>query len=342
MFASRDGRPTQAFLQGRTGPRALSGRESKVPPPGAAEGPGGDRTTMELDRIIITGARQHNLKNITVEIPKKKLVILTGVSGSGIGNPERPESWGSSCAPCRESARPAAHPHFPIVPGNVALRDQRPRHLPNTGDRRRRTARRTRRQRARRSPSRPKGRNGSPRGMSAPMGNAYWAVPSPSARSSVRNLVRLRRVDLAHEKRVGDFARALISRMVLQPPCTTSPMAGSRWRLQKWRWPHRHRRQMPRPDRDRSPAGRLRRGPGPRSRLRCLREKRYGRGGRGARQGSRHSRAFPSPHAPAATSVGARRRRSTPRARAGFRWPICAPPMKTGCRATWATAGVKA
>jgi excinuclease ABC subunit A len=38
---------------------------------------------MELDRIIIAGARQHNLKNVTVEIPKKKLVILTGVSGSG-------------------------------------------------------------------------------------------------------------------------------------------------------------------------------------------------------------------------------------------------------------------
>jgi excinuclease ABC subunit A len=38
---------------------------------------------MELDRIIISGARQHNLKNVTVEIPKKKLVILTGVSGSG-------------------------------------------------------------------------------------------------------------------------------------------------------------------------------------------------------------------------------------------------------------------
>src|SRR6185503_15015042 len=40
-------------------------------------------TTMELDRIIITGARQHNLKNVTVDIPKKKLVVLTGVSGSG-------------------------------------------------------------------------------------------------------------------------------------------------------------------------------------------------------------------------------------------------------------------
>jgi excinuclease ABC subunit A len=38
---------------------------------------------MELDRIIITGARQHNLKNVTVEIPKKKLVVITGPSGSG-------------------------------------------------------------------------------------------------------------------------------------------------------------------------------------------------------------------------------------------------------------------
>ena len=38
---------------------------------------------MEPDRIVITGARQHNLRNVTVEIPKKKLVVLTGVSGSG-------------------------------------------------------------------------------------------------------------------------------------------------------------------------------------------------------------------------------------------------------------------
>ena len=38
---------------------------------------------LELDRIIITGARQHNLKHVTVEIPKKRLVVLTGVSGSG-------------------------------------------------------------------------------------------------------------------------------------------------------------------------------------------------------------------------------------------------------------------
>jgi excinuclease ABC subunit A len=38
---------------------------------------------MEPDRLIIKGARQHNLKNITAEIPKKKLVVFTGVSGSG-------------------------------------------------------------------------------------------------------------------------------------------------------------------------------------------------------------------------------------------------------------------
>jgi excinuclease ABC subunit A len=38
---------------------------------------------MELDHIVITGARQHNLKNVSVSIPKKKLVVLTGPSGSG-------------------------------------------------------------------------------------------------------------------------------------------------------------------------------------------------------------------------------------------------------------------
>ncbi len=35
------------------------------------------------DKIIITGARQHNLKNITCTLPKNKLVVFTGVSGSG-------------------------------------------------------------------------------------------------------------------------------------------------------------------------------------------------------------------------------------------------------------------
>jgi excinuclease ABC subunit A len=35
------------------------------------------------DNIIVRGAREHNLKNITVEIPRNKLVVVTGISGSG-------------------------------------------------------------------------------------------------------------------------------------------------------------------------------------------------------------------------------------------------------------------
>jgi excinuclease ABC subunit A len=37
----------------------------------------------ELDHILIRGAREHNLKSVEVKIPKRKLVVLTGVSGSG-------------------------------------------------------------------------------------------------------------------------------------------------------------------------------------------------------------------------------------------------------------------
>ena len=36
-----------------------------------------------MDKIIIKGARENNLKNIDIEIPKNKLVVMTGVSGSG-------------------------------------------------------------------------------------------------------------------------------------------------------------------------------------------------------------------------------------------------------------------
>ena len=38
---------------------------------------------MALDKIVIRGARQNNLKNIDLEIPRDKLIVFTGLSGSG-------------------------------------------------------------------------------------------------------------------------------------------------------------------------------------------------------------------------------------------------------------------
>ena len=35
------------------------------------------------DFIHIRGAREHNLKNVDIDIPKNKLVVFTGLSGSG-------------------------------------------------------------------------------------------------------------------------------------------------------------------------------------------------------------------------------------------------------------------
>lgn len=38
---------------------------------------------MASNKIIIKGAKEHNLKNIDLEIPRDKLVVFTGLSGSG-------------------------------------------------------------------------------------------------------------------------------------------------------------------------------------------------------------------------------------------------------------------
>ena len=38
---------------------------------------------MEDDKIRVLGARVHNLKNVDVEIPRNRLVVVTGLSGSG-------------------------------------------------------------------------------------------------------------------------------------------------------------------------------------------------------------------------------------------------------------------
>jgi excinuclease ABC subunit A len=38
---------------------------------------------LPQDKLVVVGAREHNLKNITVEIPRDRLVVITGLSGSG-------------------------------------------------------------------------------------------------------------------------------------------------------------------------------------------------------------------------------------------------------------------
>src|SRR5687768_3769541 len=38
---------------------------------------------MARDKLVIRGAREHNLQSIDVELPREKLVVITGLSGSG-------------------------------------------------------------------------------------------------------------------------------------------------------------------------------------------------------------------------------------------------------------------
>ena len=43
---------------------------------------------LAVDKIIIKGANEHNLKNVDVTIPRDKLIVFSGLSGSGTGTAE--------------------------------------------------------------------------------------------------------------------------------------------------------------------------------------------------------------------------------------------------------------
>ena len=46
-------------------------------PPTAAEG------TPVADRLVVRGAREHNLRGVDIDLPRDSLIVFTGLSGSG-------------------------------------------------------------------------------------------------------------------------------------------------------------------------------------------------------------------------------------------------------------------
>jgi len=66
-------------------PSATDTRSTATPATTAAKSPRNRSTKSKSDdpQIVVRGAREHNLKNVNVELPRDKLIVFTGLSGSG-------------------------------------------------------------------------------------------------------------------------------------------------------------------------------------------------------------------------------------------------------------------
>ena len=82
IVAGHPGSHTGEFLRGYLAGAAVA-RAPAAELPMVAEGPAAYGAAAVRDVIRVHGAREHNLKNIQVDIPHHQLVVLTGVSGSG-------------------------------------------------------------------------------------------------------------------------------------------------------------------------------------------------------------------------------------------------------------------
>src|SRR5215472_12424948 len=67
----------------RNGKRVVRNDSRKTGGRGASTDGANDRKSAARTTISVQGARVHNLKNITVEIPRDSLIVVTGLSGSG-------------------------------------------------------------------------------------------------------------------------------------------------------------------------------------------------------------------------------------------------------------------
>src|SRR5207247_1447621 len=88
----RGARAARAVRRGRGRAVRASRRGGRRAPADPVDADAGDRRDrchgagggpVATDRIVVRGAREHNLKNIDVELPRDQLVVLTGLSGSG-------------------------------------------------------------------------------------------------------------------------------------------------------------------------------------------------------------------------------------------------------------------
>src|SRR5512132_3506602 len=70
---------------GWTGPaaRRAMARKPNATSDGPCRGPPVDSIAVGTDSLVIHGAREHNLKNLTLELPRDALIVFTGLSGSG-------------------------------------------------------------------------------------------------------------------------------------------------------------------------------------------------------------------------------------------------------------------